>query len=77
MTKQFFAKKQTDREKRRRQYNVFSTQQILLQEHQAENTGKNGLPGLQLHWLIESFLASTRLANPTAIGDIEQFIHVV
>ena len=46
MTKQFFAKKQTDREKRRRQYNVFSTQQILLQEHQAENTGKNGLLGL-------------------------------
>jgi len=40
MTKQFFGKKQTNCEKRRRQYNVFSTQQILLQEHQAENTGK-------------------------------------
>jgi len=41
--------RQTNREKRRRQYSVFSTQQILLQEHQAENTGKNGLVGLQLH----------------------------
>ena len=54
MTKHFFGKKQTNREKRRRQYNIFSTQQILLQEHQAENTGKNGLLGLQLHWLIET-----------------------
>jgi len=40
MTKKFCGKKRTNREKRRRHYNVFSTQQILLQEHQAENTGK-------------------------------------
>ena len=48
----------------------------LLQEHQGENTEKDWLVCLQLRWLIYDILASTRLAYPTAVCGIEQFIHV-